>query len=64
MGPSGYVSVDDTEVIEMAQRGIGPYPAEHGFIELGGNGVESVDYTVTENTLRAFHKMYREVMAL
>ncbi len=64
MGPAGYVSIDDTEVIEMAQRGIGPYPDEHGFIELGGTGVESADYTVTENTLRAFHKMYREVMEL
>lgn len=64
MGPAGYVSVDDTEVIEMAQRGIGPYPDEHGFIELGGTGVESVDYTVTENTIRAFHKMYREIMDL
>jgi salicylate 5-hydroxylase large subunit len=64
MGPSGYVSVDDTEVIELTQRGVAPYPRAEGFIELDGTGVESVDYTVTENTLRAFHKMYREVMEL
>ena len=64
MGPAGYVSIDDTEVIELTQRGVAPYPQEQGFIELDGSGVESVDYTVTENTLRAFHKMYREIMEL
>lgn len=64
MGPAGYVSVDDTEVIQLAQRGIGAYPEAEGFLELGGTGVESADYTVTENTIRAFHKLYREVMEL
>jgi salicylate 5-hydroxylase large subunit len=64
MGPSGYVSVDDTEVIQLTQRGVGPYPDAHGVLELGGFDVESADYTVTENTVRAFHKMYREIMEL
>lgn len=64
MGPAGYVSIDDTEVIELTQRGVTPYPEAQGFLELGGTDVESADYTVTENTVRAFHKMYREVMEL
>lgn len=64
MGLSGYVSVDDTEVIELAQRGMAPYPQAQGFIELDGTGVESTDYGVTENAVRAFHKLYREVMEL
>jgi salicylate 5-hydroxylase large subunit len=64
MGPAGYVSVDDTEVIQMTQRGVAPYPNAQGVLELGGSGVESADYTVTESTVRAFHKMYREIMEL
>jgi salicylate 5-hydroxylase large subunit len=64
MGPAGYVSIDDTEIVELTQRGTTPYRSSEGFIELDGTGVESEDYGVTENTVRAFHKMYREVMGL
>jgi salicylate 5-hydroxylase large subunit len=64
MGPAGYVSIDDSEVIELTQRGVAPYPDAEGFLELDGTGTESVDYTVTETAVRAFHKLYREIMEL
>lgn len=64
MGAAGYVSVDDTEVIELAQRGVTAYPEAEGFIELGGTDVESTDYALSENAVRAFHKAYREAMDL
>jgi salicylate 5-hydroxylase large subunit len=64
MGPAGFVSIDDTEVIELAQRGIAPYPRAEGFLGLDGTDTDSRDYGVTETTVRAFHKLYREVMGL
>ena len=64
MGPAGLVSVDDSEVIEMAQRGVQTVPGRSGVIEMGGSGTDSVAYTATEAPLRAFQKYYREVMDL
>jgi salicylate 5-hydroxylase large subunit len=64
MGPSGLVSIDDTEVIELTQRGAAHFREAAGVIEMGGDGTGDVDYTVTEAPLRAFHKYYREVMGL
>jgi salicylate 5-hydroxylase large subunit len=64
VGPAGFVSVDDSEVIEMIQRGVTAYNESAGVVPMGGTGTESCDYTVTEAPLRAFHKYYRQVMGL
>ncbi len=64
VGPAGFVSVDDSEVIEMIQRGVVPYHTGEGVVEMGGVGTESCDYTVTEAPVRAFHTYYRKVMGL
>jgi len=65
MGPSGFVSVDDSEVMKFAQQGIGPYPEADGVMEMGGRGwQEEESHAVTESPIRAFFDYYRQVMEL
>ncbi len=62
MGPAGFVSIDDSEVIEAAQFGLGKYPDAEAVVEMGGRGVEDQDHMVTESSIRAFYGHYRNVM--
>jgi hypothetical protein len=64
VGPSGLVSIDDSEVIEMAQFGVQHFPEQSGIIAMGGSGTTSVEYTATEAPLRAMQQYYRSVMDL
>ncbi len=64
MGPSGLVSIDDTEVVELTQKGTGPFGDAQGVIEMGGLTTGDEEHVITEGPLRAFHKYYREVMGL
>ncbi|MFT5539461.1 MAG: salicylate 5-hydroxylase large subunit [Alphaproteobacteria bacterium] len=62
MGPAGYVSVDDSEVMESAQSGVQPYPEASAVVEMGGRDTENTPHMVTESSIRAFYKAYREIM--
>jgi salicylate 5-hydroxylase large subunit len=64
MGPSGFVSIDDSEVMYLAQRGARAGPDGVAVVEMGGRGTESQDHIVTESAIRAFYAHYRTVMAL
>jgi salicylate 5-hydroxylase large subunit len=64
MGPAGFVSTDDSEVMVMAQEGMTPYHERAGVVEMGGRGVEDQDHTITEVAVRAMYKHYREAMGL
>lgn len=64
MGPSGLVSIDDSEVMQFSQDGISPYPESAGVLEMGGGGREDQDHIVTESPIRAFYDYYRKVMEL
>ena len=64
MGPSGLVSIDDSEVMEFSQDGISPYPETDGVLEMGGGGREDQDHIVTESPIRAFYDYYRKIMEL
>jgi salicylate 5-hydroxylase large subunit len=64
MGPAGFVSLDDSEVMELAQRGIHVDDAGSALVEMGGRGREDEDHIVTETAIRAFYAYYREVMGL
>jgi len=65
MGPAGFVSIDDSEVMMLAQRGIAAAPEAAGVAELGGYGWEQEDdHAVTESLIRAFYDYYRQVMDL
>jgi salicylate 5-hydroxylase large subunit len=62
MGPAGYVSVDDSEVMESAQSGVSRYPDAVGVLEMGGRDTEDAPHMVTEVAIRAFYKHYIQIM--
>jgi salicylate 5-hydroxylase large subunit len=65
MGPGGYVSVDDSEVLKFVADGTRLSPELEGFVELGGAGwQQEEDHSVTESPIRAFYDHYRKVMEL
>ncbi len=64
MGPAGFVSLDDSEVMDLAQRGIHVDAERAAVVEMGGRGTEDHDHIVTETAIRAFYGYYREVMGL
>jgi salicylate 5-hydroxylase large subunit len=61
-GPAGYVSADDGEVIEMAQRGARQHPEESTFNQLDGRDIRNTEHMVTETLIRGMYRYYREVM--
>lgn len=64
MGPAGYVSLDDSEVMEFSQVGIAQAPQASGVVEMGGHDTEDTPHMVTESAIRAFYKYYREIMGV
>ena len=64
MGPAGYVSVDDSEVVAFAQDGLAPYDASVGVVEMDGREVNEADTLVAEGAVRGFYAHYRRVMGL
>ncbi len=49
MGPSGFVSVDDSEIMEFSQHGIDSFPRDEGVVEMGGRDVRNEAHMVTED---------------
>ncbi|MEI7446480.1 MAG: aromatic ring-hydroxylating dioxygenase subunit alpha [Burkholderiales bacterium] len=64
LGPAGFVSMDDSEMLTQVQFGAAGYPESVGVLEMGGRGTEPADYMVTEVMIRAFYAWYREQMGL
>ena len=64
LGPAGFVSMDDSEMLNQVQIGATGYPESVGVLEMGGRGTEPADYMVTEVMIRAFYAWYREQMGL
>jgi salicylate 5-hydroxylase large subunit len=64
MGPAGFVSMDDGEVVEREQAGMLTEPGSTGNVEMGGRDYGDTDHMVTEVALRAFYRGYRAVMGL
>jgi salicylate 5-hydroxylase large subunit len=63
-GPAGYVSADDGEIIEMAERGARQHASEAAICELDGRDAHDTDHMVTETLIRGMYRYYREVMEL
>ena len=65
MGPAGFVSLDDSEVIKFSQDGLRQCPEGAGVMEMGGRDwQEAESHMVTEGAIRAFYDHYRRVMEL
>jgi salicylate 5-hydroxylase large subunit len=64
MGPSGFVSIDDSEVMRFSQEGVSSAAEAAGVLEMGGRDSANTDHMVTEAAIRAFYEHYRHVMDL
>ncbi|SLN13038.1 aromatic ring-hydroxylating dioxygenase subunit alpha [Oceanibacterium hippocampi] len=62
MGPSGFVSVDDSEVLAQCQFGASTAGNAAAVLEMGGKETEPQDHMVTEVMIRGFYKFYRKEM--
>jgi len=62
MGPSGLVSIDDAEAMEMAQRGCARHEVDSAVMEMGGREWRDEDHMVTETAIRGFYNYYRQLM--
>src|SRR5690606_23937772 len=62
LGPAGFVSMDDSEMLTQCQFGAAGYPHEQGIIEMGGRDTERTDYMVSEVLIRGFYRYYIEAM--
>ena len=63
MGPAGLVSIDDSEVMRLAQLGAEAGTDASAFLEMGGRDAEDTDHVVTEAAIRAFYGYYERIMA-
>jgi salicylate 5-hydroxylase large subunit len=61
-GPAGFVSADDSEIIEMNQQGFRHAPDEDALVIMGGRGIESVEHMATEVGIRGMYRYWREAM--
>ncbi|MEY2451310.1 MAG: salicylate 5-hydroxylase large subunit [Acidimicrobiaceae bacterium] len=64
MGPAGYVSLDDGEVLGLTQAGVRNAPGERSVLAMGGDSISDTDHVVTEAAIRAFYTYYRDAMGL
>jgi salicylate 5-hydroxylase large subunit len=64
MGPAGFVSVDDSEVVAFAQDGLAPYDGSDGVVEMDGREIKEAETLVSEGAVRGFYEYYRRVMGL
>jgi salicylate 5-hydroxylase large subunit len=64
MGPAGLVSIDDSEVMRLAQQGAAVGQHHEALLEMGGADLDDTDHMVTEVAIRAFYDHYRTVMEL
>lgn len=63
VGPSGYISAEDTEIIAQIQPAVNEYNSNH-VIEMGGSGTEQADTMISESPIRAFYEFYKREMRL
>lgn len=64
MGPAGLVSIDDSEVMRLAQIGAEAGHEHDALLDMGGADLDDTEHMVTEVAIRAFYAHYRHVMGL
>lgn len=58
LGPSGFMSMDDSELLMQAHSQAAGYPNAVGVLEMGGRDVKPQLTMATEVGLRAFYDFY------
>jgi phenylpropionate dioxygenase-like ring-hydroxylating dioxygenase large terminal subunit len=61
VGPAGYISMEDGAVAGFVQRAVKGVEEDSGVVMMGGEGVGSQPFRVTETAVRGFWKRYREL---
>lgn len=65
IGPAGYVSLEDGEVLALVQDKLRTEPDVNLVFEMGGKGIDLPSETmVTEGLVRAFYNFYRREMGI
>jgi salicylate 5-hydroxylase large subunit len=65
MGPAGFVSIDDSEVMMFSQEGLRHRPDAAAVMEMGGRDWQPAEeHMVTESVIRGFYDYYRKVMEI
>ncbi len=68
VGPSGYISLEDVEALEIVQRAIQGGERDTSFIEMGGRAApfteQPVHNLVSETAIRGFWHTWRELMGV
>jgi anthranilate 1,2-dioxygenase large subunit len=65
VGPSGYISMEDSEAAELVQRAVSKDKENCSVIEMGGRGpIEDTDYLISEIPIRGFWRRYAELMEM
>lgn len=67
VGPSGYISLEDVEALEIVQRGIQGGQADHSLLRMGGRHTqfgEPVGNLVNETAIRGFWASWRQLMGV
>ena len=62
LGPSGFVSIDDSELLKEMQTSLHGYPDSVGMIEMGGRKLDTQQTMATEVVIRGFYDFYRRAM--
>ena len=62
VGPAGYVSIDDSEVMRSIQNAVSSYDTGDTVLEMGGRRCHDEEHMLTEAAIRAFYKYYRDIM--
>lgn len=61
LGPSGYIALEDVEVLETIQNAIARDPSQ-SVLELGGRVIRDEDHFLSEASIRSFWKGYCDLM--
>ncbi len=64
VGPSGFISMEDTEATELVQRGTAPDGARTSVIDMARDAPEQSDSMITERLIRTFWAGYQRLMDL
>jgi anthranilate 1,2-dioxygenase large subunit len=65
LGPGGYVSMEDSEAIEIVHRGTQAALDDNAVLEVGGKGpIVDCAFRVTDVSVRGFWSYYAEVMGI
>ena len=62
VGPAGYISMEDTEVTELVQRGTVRDGDKHSYMAMARDAPKQTDSNITESLIRRFWAGYQQAM--